>query len=269
MKTLEKEKNNNEKKKEKNNQLVENKSKKDLEEKIEKSKNRIPDESLNKIFYNVLLAIIVMLYFFIINIAYNRMPIIRLEKDISIFSGIFLVLGIFFLERAYKTDNSKKVITAIEFFILSAHSLSIMHIIKKYGFDFQIYLTASAYTFSIYYTLKSIIIYVRAKKQILDDLSDVKEIVKKEEPIKKEAKKRMTENKDSNIKKDNIKNNKTTKKTVIDKNVKKTPEKKNTVQKSDSSKALAKNKEESKKTSDNKIKQNKKTNKNKEENKND
>ena len=42
----------------------------------------------------------------------------------------------------------------------------------------------------MYYIIKTIIIYFKARKKYLSSLSDVKEIVKKEKPIKKEAKKR-------------------------------------------------------------------------------
>ena len=155
-----------------------------------KHKNTISENTIKNIFYNILFAIFVIVYFFIINFAYTKMPIDRLEKDIQVFAGIFMLLAIFILERAYKKDNTSKILTVIEFLVLSAHSLSIMYIVKKYDFDFQIYLSASSYIFAIYFTLKSIIIYVRDQKKLWDGLSDIKEIVKKVEPIKKEAVKR-------------------------------------------------------------------------------
>ena len=163
-----------------------------------KHKNTISENTIKNIFYNILFAIFVIVYFFIINFAYTKMPIDRLEKDIQVFAGIFMLLAIFILERAYKKDNTSKILTVIEFLVLSAHSLSIMYIVKKYDFDFQIYLSASSYIFAIYFTLKSIIIYVRDQKRFWDGLSDIKEIVKKVEPIKKEAVKRETpENNDN------------------------------------------------------------------------
>ena len=159
-----------------------------------KEKNKMTNETINRIFYNVLLAVIFMIYFFVLNIGYNSVMLERLEKAIHLFSGIFLVIGLVFLEKSYKNDDGKKAITAIELLVMSVHSLSIMHVVTKYKFDFQIYLTASSYIFSIYYVLKSIIIYTKGRKKYLDELSDVKEIVKKDEPIKKEATKK-TKNK--------------------------------------------------------------------------
>lgn len=164
-------------------------------------KNKIKDLTVNKIFYNVLLAVIFMIYFFVLNIGYGSIMEQRLEKVIQLFSGIFLVIGLVFLEKSYKSDDGKKAITAIEFLVMSIHSLSIMHVVTKYKFDFQIYLTASSYVFAIYYVLKSIIIYTKGRKEYLEELSDVKDIVKKEEPIKKEATKKRSKQKVENNKK--------------------------------------------------------------------
>ena len=174
------------------NESLENTKKKSLliKDKKERTRSQISEDTIKNIFYNILFAIFIMIYLFILNFAYTKMFLSKLEKDIQVFAGIFMFIAILWLERAYKNDSAKKLLTAIEFLVLSGHSLSITYIIKKYNFDFQIYLTASSYIFAIYYTFKSIIIYVRDRKRFLDSLSDVKEIVKKDEPIKKEAVKR-------------------------------------------------------------------------------
>ena len=146
------------------------------------------------IFKNLLKAIGIMCYFIILNFAYTRMNLDRLINDIEVFSGIFLVLGLVFLERAYKNDDGKIAISGIELLCLSMHSLSINHVITFYKYDFRLYLLTSSYIFAIYYVLKSIVIYTKEKRKYLKDLSDISEIVK-EEPIKKEAKKRRKNNK--------------------------------------------------------------------------
>ena len=144
---------------------------------------------MNTIFKNLLKAIGIMAYFIVLNFAYTRMNIERLMNDIEVFSGIFLILGLVMLERAYKKDSGKMALSGVELLCLSMHSLSINHIIAFYQYDFRFYLLSSSYVFAIYYVLKSIIIYTRKKRQYLKNLSDISEIVK-EEPIKKEAKKR-------------------------------------------------------------------------------
>ena len=155
------------------------------------------------IFKNLLKAIGIMCYFIILNFAYTRMNLDRLINDIEVFSGIFLVLGLVFLERAYKNDDGKIAISGIELLCLSMHSLSINHVITFYKYDFRLYLLTSSYIFAIYYVLKSIVIYTKEKRKYLKDLSDISEIVK-EEPIKKEAKKRRKNNKIEKIAKQEI-----------------------------------------------------------------
>ena len=158
---------------------------------------------MNTIFKNLLKAVGIMGYFIILNIAYTRMNLDRLINDIEVFSGIFLVLGLVFLERAYKKDDGKIAISGIELLCLSMHSLSINHVITFYKYDFRLYLLTSSYVFAIYYVLKSIVIYTKEKRKYLKDLSDISEIVK-EEPIKKEAKKRSKNNKIEKITKQEI-----------------------------------------------------------------
>lgn len=143
----------------------------------------------NTIFKNLLKAIGIMGYFIVLNFAYTRMNTQRLMNDIEVFAGIFLVLGLVFLERAYKKDSGKIALSGIELLCLSMHSLSINHVITFYKYDFRVYLLTSSYIFAIYYVLKSVIIYTKEKRKYLKNLSDISEIVK-EEPIKKEAKKR-------------------------------------------------------------------------------
>ena len=138
---------------------------------------------------NILKIIGICFYFFILIFAYQKMNINRLVGDIEVFSGMFLGVGILMLEKAYKEDKGKTAITGIELMVLAIHSLSIMHIITFFKYDFEKYLVVSGIVFGIYYLLKGIVLYTIEKKYELKQLSDISEIVK-EEPIKKEATKR-------------------------------------------------------------------------------
>lgn len=153
----------------------------------------ISQEILKKIFKNLLKAIGIMFYFIILNLAYSTMKQERLAGDIKVFAGTFLIVGMLFLEKAYKKEKGSIAITGMEFLFLSLHSLSIMHVIALFKYDFRFYLLTSSYLFSIYYVLKAIILYTKERKDYLNSLSDISEIVKKDEPIKKEAKKRNEE----------------------------------------------------------------------------
>ena len=131
------------------------------------------------------------------------------------------------LEKAYKKDSGKDAISAIELLFLSIHSLSIMHVVTVFKYDFRYYLLTSSYIFSAYYILKSIILYTKEKKQYLDSLSDISEIVKKDEPIKKEAKKKSekieetkTSEKENDIKNKIIEEKKSSKEEIKEEQIK-------------------------------------------------
>lgn len=145
---------------------------------------------MKKIGKNLSRALCITIYFIILFFAYTRMNLDRLAQDIQVFSGAFLVLGILALEKAYKKDSGEVAITGIELLALSIHSLSIMHMITLLKYDFKSYMLISSGIVVIYYVLKVIIIYTKDKKEYLKGLSDISKIVKEDEPIKKEAKKR-------------------------------------------------------------------------------
>lgn len=162
----------------------------------------ISQEILKQMFKNLLRAVGIMLYFIVLNLAHSAMNRERLVGDIEVFAGVFLIVGIFFLERAYKKEQGGTAVTGIEFLMLSLHSLSIMHITTLFRYDFKFYLLSSSYVISIYYVLKAIVLYTKGRKEYLNSLSDISEIVKKEKPVKKEAKKRNEEQDTRRISKD-------------------------------------------------------------------
>lgn len=164
----------------------------------------ISQELTKKIFLNLLRAIGIMAYFVILNLAYITMEQSRLIGDIKVFATTFLLAGLFMLEKAYKNDSGQTAITAIELLVLSMHSLSIMHIITFYKYDFRLYLLTSSYVIAIYYVLKAIFIHTRGRKEYLNSLSDISEIVKKEEPVVKEAKKRSEQEESKKVEKERV-----------------------------------------------------------------
>ena len=164
-------------------------------EKLEEEKKRkkipkeISQEILKKIFINLIIAIAIMGYFAILNYSYDKINQDNLVNIIEICSGVLLLICLILFEVSYKKDSGTLAITAIEFLVLTFHSLLIIHIITRYEYQFQFYILTSSYIIAIYYVLKSIILYTKGRREYLKGLSDISEIVKKEEPVKKEAKK--------------------------------------------------------------------------------
>ncbi len=171
-----------------------NKTDEILEQKMAKKKvpKQVSQEILKKIFKNLILAIVVMIYFISCNIVYTQLEWEQMELITKAISGVFLLASIISLEFAYKRDSGTLTMTAIELLVLAVHALFIDHVVTIYQFDFRTYLVTSSYMFAIYYVLKSAVIYTRARMKYLKSLSDISEIVK-DEPVIKEAKKRKEE----------------------------------------------------------------------------
>ena len=103
--------------------------------------------------------------------------------------GILPLLIQVLMEIAYRKDNGRIAINSIEVLVLASHTLSIAHIVEAHRFSFANYILVSSYIFSIYYLFKAIFVYTKEKKEYLDSLSDIKEIVANN-PTKKEATKK-------------------------------------------------------------------------------
>ena len=152
----------------------------------EKENNKIIRK---KIFENLIIAVAMMLYFILINFSYLRMEEDLLLQGIKIASLTILFFSIIIFEVAYHKDSGRIAINGIEVLVLAIHTLTIRLLTARFKIDFGKYIVYLAYTFTIYYILKSIILYTIEKKKYLDSLSDIHEIVSNE-PVKKEAKKR-------------------------------------------------------------------------------
>lgn len=201
----------------------------------------VNEKYLKEIYLNVLKAIIIVLYFFILNLAYENISSEHLELGIEIFTMIFLFISIYIFEKAYKKDNGNLAIQGIEILVLSTYTLTSRHITNKFNFEFKTYSLVASYIFAIYFILKSIVVYTKGRKEEAENLSDIREIVKKDKPLKKEATKKNKEDsiKDiQNEKNENAKKETTTKKKTT--NAKKTTAKKSTNKKQKSQKRVKK-----------------------------
>ena len=125
------------------------KEEKKSEKKVKNEKKKLPkeisQEILKQMFRNLLRAVGIMVYFIVLNLAHSTMKQERLVGDIEVFAGVFLIVGILFLERAYKKEQGGTAVTGIEFLVLSIHSLSIMHVTTLYKYNFKSYLLTSSY----------------------------------------------------------------------------------------------------------------------------
>lgn len=150
----------------------------------------VSEKYMKKIYLNILKAIVILAYFLVLNIICQKISTQHFERLIQLCTMIFLFITIFIFELAYKKDDDDLAIQGIEVLVLSTYTLTSLYITKKFRFEFKNYSLVASYIFAIYFVLKSIIIYTKGRKEIAEGYSDIKEIIKKEEPVKKEATKR-------------------------------------------------------------------------------
>ena len=148
---------------------------------------KINDLVTGNVLNNLVYASMITIYFMFFNMYAVFTETEIFIQYIKIASFIFLLFSIFIFEIAYKKDNDEISLNGIEFLVLSIFSLLIQYIPKLLKIDENTYMLAGTYIFLIYYGIKNIIIYTCERKKELDNLSDIKEIVK-DEPIKKETK---------------------------------------------------------------------------------
>ena len=126
------------------------------------------------------LPIIVITYFIFITLgSINTIKSTR-SVDLNIFSFLFLAIAIILFEIAYRKEKGNIAIYGIEFLTIAIFNLFLPYIIFELDENYKRnYLLATSFI-AIYYTLKSIYMSIRIKSKYMENISDVKEIVKKE-----------------------------------------------------------------------------------------
>ena len=144
------------------------------------------------VYENLLIAIIIMIYFIVINYLYYKLSKTTIMLVLRVLSMVILTVCISILEYAFRKDSGKRAINAIEVLVLAGHTLSISHVVQSNKFEFANYILVSSYIFSIYYLLKAIFLYTKERREYLKSLSDIKDIVSND-PVKKVATKKGEE----------------------------------------------------------------------------
>lgn len=141
------------------------------------------------VFINLIYITLITIYFIFFNIIKKYINPDIFLIYIKITSFVFLILTILIFEKAYKDDNDAIALNGLEFLVLSIFSLLILYIPRVFKISDTTYILSGLCLFIEYYVIKNILIYTRERKEELDKLSDIKEIVK-DEPIKKDTKRK-------------------------------------------------------------------------------
>ena len=152
---------------------------------MEKVKNILTQN----IVINLTYAIITVIYFVFISTQYSKFSGINLNNYIHISSLFFLGISIIIMEISFKKSDELIFTNGIEFLAMAVFILLTQHMAKLFNYSIQVYTLAGANFIGIYYILKSAILYTKEQQNKLNNLSDIKEIVK-DEPIKKVSKRK-------------------------------------------------------------------------------
>ncbi len=166
--------------------------KKSTIEKIEKEidqKTRLPngikDKIKKEVFTNIAIASIIIIYFiFIVLGSKGTIKNVR-TIDLNIFSFIFLSIAIIMFEIAYRKDKGSLAMYGIESLVVSIFTLFLPYIIFELEDKYKKYYLMASIYIAIYYIIKSIYISLKIKNKHMKDISDIKEIVKKEKTKRK------------------------------------------------------------------------------------
>ena len=145
------------------------------------AKKVIPKEEQYKmnveVFKNIAIAIVMVVFLNFIILGFINIENSVFLVDLKVFAVSILAIAIGVFEYAYKKDSGKIAIYGIETLILAFAMLAFINLDIMCHSNFVIITVLITYTIAIYYTVKSIIIYQKMKKQYY--INSIKEIIKK------------------------------------------------------------------------------------------
>ena len=154
-----------------------------FEEDLSKNKKLTPElkSKIRKTFgKNLAMIGLVLVYMGLITLAFYKMELNTLATDLKVIGTGFLVVSIIKFEQGYKKDNEGIFLVGVEFLVLALISLFMTALISEEEALFRNVVTGISVFSVIYYLLKSCIIRMKIKKQHKKQISDIRDIVKKE-----------------------------------------------------------------------------------------
>lgn len=129
-----------------------------------------------EVFKNIAIAIVMVVFLNFIILGFINIENSVFLVDLKVFAVSILAIAIGVFEYAYKRQW-KIAIYGIETLILAFAMLAFIYLDIMCHSNFVIITVLITYTIAIYYTVKSIIIYQKMKKQYY--INSMKEIIKK------------------------------------------------------------------------------------------
>lgn len=152
-------------------------------EKLIQEKKKIPknvkDKINAKVFENMVLAAIILVYLAALNIGMGNIPTDTYIIDLKVFSMLLLAVTIIIFEIGYKKDDAGLWLHGVEVMVVAIFTLYLIYFYSMYYATYGTLLISTAIVFLIYFAIKMIITRKRLKRQYQKSLTDIGEIVKK------------------------------------------------------------------------------------------
>ena len=140
------------------------KIKDELEGNKKKTKKTVKDTKLSKaILRNVLIAVVISIYFLFIALGVRTIPITEYLLDLKTFAMFTVIIAIVIFEKAYKKDEDYLAIHGLEMVALGIETLVILNLdsLESNYFEYVLYgITGGMFA---YYIIKCIVIIIKSK----------------------------------------------------------------------------------------------------------
>ena len=148
-----------------------------------------------RIFWDLVVAAIIMLYFCIVNVIFYKFDSNKFEEYLKYFALIIIIATVTTFEIAYRKNSVNSMIIGIELLLCGILTLYIPYIFLHTDSALRISVMILPVMLIGYYSAKSFAIYKKRQIEYHKNLSDVKEIVtnKPESYLEEDSKKSFRE----------------------------------------------------------------------------
>lgn len=151
-------------------------------EDLSKNKKLTPEfkNKIRKTFgKNVLVLGFILIYMGLLLMAFYKMELNTLAQDLKVLSVGFLALAIIKFEKGYKKDNEFIFLVGVEALVLALITLFMTAFISADEQIFKNIILGISIICAVYYTLKTLVIRRKIKKEHKKQISDVRDIIQK------------------------------------------------------------------------------------------
>lgn len=154
----------------------------EIEEK-RKLPKKIRDNISINIIQDLIVAIIIMIYFCIINFSYYNLENYVFEENMKYLALGIIILTVIVFEFSYRKNSIKLLVIGIELFSCAVLSLYVPYIFVHSSSAIRISIMILPAFLILYYGIKSFIVFKRKQFEYRNNLSDIKDLLKDTENI--------------------------------------------------------------------------------------